>query len=203
MSSEALDLKHIEKLLAYKSPDRTKEVRKVGRLKLVLAVILAIKFALFAWVVVIHMHAAHLRDLQARETEAALSASSIGQWSLDLDSGKLEWNAPMRALFDVQGVCFNETYEAFLQCLAPEDKGWVDEACRTSIRTGKPYAAVYRLVTGKYIWAMGNKITVLNGHKKFSGFCIETDWKNYTGHVISSTKLAGVSMLAKGKDLAP
>jgi len=104
-----------------------------------------------------------LRDISARkEAEQALHereedlkraqlVGHIGSWRLDVRRNQLLWSAENHRIFGIpEGVTLS--YETFLNCVHPEDRGFVDQAWQAGLR-GQAYDIQHRLlVDGDVKW---------------------------------------------------
>ena len=103
------------------------------------------------------------RDALAREieerrrTQAALAASEeklkeaqriarFGSWSLDIVTNTLVWSDEIFRIFEIDPKLFGATYEAFLNCIHPEDRERVNQAYTNSLNTRQPYEIEHRLL---------------------------------------------------------
>ena len=69
----------------------------------------------------------------------------MGNWELDLQSGKLEWSDEIFNLFEIDKNKFDATYEAFLNAIHPDDREMVNHAYSESLKDRKPYEVTHRL----------------------------------------------------------
>jgi len=90
-----------------------------------------------------------------RELKEAQKLAKLGNWTLDLTSGKLSWSDEIYGLFGIDKEKFGASYEAFLEAIHPEDRERVDKAYSDSLRTKSPYNITHRLLmrdgTIKYV----------------------------------------------------
>lgn len=97
-------------------------------------------------------------DITARkEAEAALRASEeslaraqavahLGNWDLDLATGRVGWSAEIYRIFGQAPGSFTPTYEGFMAALPPEDRVRVGEALRRSLEEDAPYRIEHRVL---------------------------------------------------------
>lgn len=76
----------------------------------------------------------------------AQSVASVGSWRLDIRRNELQWSDENYRIFGVPpGTPM--TYEAFLACIHPDDRAFVDRAWNGALR-GQPYDIEHRIVAG-------------------------------------------------------
>ena len=85
------------------------------------------------------------------ESEKRMSISQeishLGGWELDIDTNSLSWSDEVYRIFGLQPQEFDATYDAFLDCIHPDDRAAVDEAYSNSIREGRDtYEIEHRVV---------------------------------------------------------
>jgi len=87
---------------------------------------------------------------QVRESEARLQEAQelamMGNWELDLVSGRLWWSPQVYRIFELDPERTEVSYETFLARVHPEDRDMVDRAYRTSVETRQPYEVHHRLL---------------------------------------------------------
>jgi PAS domain S-box-containing protein len=71
--------------------------------------------------------------------------AKMGNWELDLQSGKLTWSDEIFKLFEIDKSKFGATYEAFLNGIHPDDRDMVNHAYTESLKNRKPYQITHRL----------------------------------------------------------
>lgn len=86
-----------------------------------------------------------------RESEAMLKKSQaiahVGSWELDLGTNRLTWSDEVYRIFGLQPQEFEANYEAFLECVHPDDRAAVDSAYSESIQKGSAsYEIEHRIV---------------------------------------------------------
>lgn len=90
--------------------------------------------------------AEELRRSEQRLRQAQTIAV-IGNWELDLGSGKLWWSDEIYHIFEVDQTQFAASYEAFLGAIHPGDRKVVDAAYTASLQTREPYQITHRILT--------------------------------------------------------
>ncbi len=87
-----------------------------------------------------------LQVSERRLTEAQRMAK-IGNWELELATGRLYWSDEIYHIFGMDPDRFEATYEAFLSTIHPEDRERVNRTYTTAVEQGVPYELVHRIVT--------------------------------------------------------
>jgi len=75
----------------------------------------------------------------------ALEAGEVGVWSWDFNTSTVKWSAYLEQIHGLAPGSFEGTVAAFQREIHPEDQPDVLAAVQESLRTGKPYHALYRL----------------------------------------------------------
>lgn len=81
----------------------------------------------------------------------------IGSWELDLATGTLYWSEELRRIFGVDQA-FVPTYDAWLERIHPDDRGYVDRIARQAVAEKGTYELHHRVV-----WADGS-VRILHCH---------------------------------------
>lgn len=86
--------------------------------------------------------------LQQNETrlKEAQQIAQIGNWELDLVSGKLHWSDEIFTIFEIDKTKFESLYDAFLKAIHPEDRDKVNQAYTRSLETREPYEIRHRIL---------------------------------------------------------
>lgn len=78
--------------------------------------------------------------------ELAQKAANLGIWDWDVLTGELHWSKSIEPMFGFQPGKFKGTYNAFLDCIHPQDRPRVEEAVRASLDEDKPYSINHRII---------------------------------------------------------
>ncbi|WP_282945096.1 SpoIIE family protein phosphatase [Cellulomonas endometrii] len=78
--------------------------------------------------------------------QLAITAGGVGSFDWDLQTGLLEWDDQLHALFGVAPGEFARSIEAFDALVHPDDRGRVHEALQDAIAACSEYTAEYRVV---------------------------------------------------------
>lgn len=105
--------------------------------------------------------AKRLREL-SNKLELSLESGQIGCWGYDAETGKLEWDDRMFALYGISPPDFPESQEVWETALTEQDRSAVDNLLKECIRDAKPFDAQFtiRLPNGqvRHIQAKANMI---------------------------------------------
>jgi two-component system nitrate/nitrite sensor histidine kinase NarX len=92
----------------------------------------------------------------------AQRAANIGSWDWDISTGDLHWSEQIEPLFGFERGQFGSTYEAFLECVHPEDRQRVIDAVDASVKQGASYEIEHRIVrpdgTVRWVSETGNVV---------------------------------------------
>ncbi len=86
-----------------------------------------------------------LRQSQARLAEAQRIAH-MGNWEWDNVEDKLWWSDEVFRIFGLSPQQFEATYEAFLECIHPDDREAVDQAVGEALHERGSYAIDHRII---------------------------------------------------------
>lgn len=90
-----------------------------------------------------------------KRLENAQQIAHIGNWELDITSGKLHWSDEIYRIFDIDQNNFAASYDAFLDSIHPQDRYKVNRAYKNSLKNKTPYTIEHRLLmkdgTVKYV----------------------------------------------------
>ena len=98
---------------------------------------------------------AELRESEER-LQLALSASRMGTWNWNIQTGKITWSENLEALFGLEPGEFDGSFEMFFERLHPNDRDRVLAAVDHAIATKEDYDIEFRVVypNGKIRWAL-------------------------------------------------
>jgi len=94
-----------------------------------------------------------LRAAQAKLVEAQ-RLGRMGNWEMDLASGRLWWSEEVHELFGVARDDFDGTLNSFVQRVHPDDRSLLKPARDSTLRDGKVMNVEYRVVRpdGAIVW---------------------------------------------------
>ncbi|UCC61684.1 MAG: PAS domain-containing protein, partial [Anaerolineae bacterium] len=86
--------------------------------------------------------------LKRSEERYALAqrAANIGSWDWNILTGDLYWSGEIEPMFGFRRGEFGATFEAFLQCVHPEDRQLVMDSVNACVQQGADYAIEHRIV---------------------------------------------------------
>ncbi len=76
----------------------------------------------------------------------AQRAAHIGNWDWNVLTNTLVWSEEMERMFGLKTHSFERTYEAFLKCVHPDDRSFVDSSVRATIERNALYDIEYRII---------------------------------------------------------
>jgi PAS domain S-box-containing protein len=108
---------------------------------------------------------AELRQSEER-LRLALSASRMGTWNWNIQTGKISWSDNLEALFGLEPGEFDGSFEMFVARLYLEDRDRVLAAVDRAVATGEDYEIEFRVVypNGKIRWALSQGKVFYNQH---------------------------------------
>ena len=87
---------------------------------------------------------------QLRESEdrykIAASAASIGVWDRDIANDRLVWDEQMAQIYGIRPEKFGGAYEAWKQCIHPDDRNRAEQAVKEAERGEKDFDTEFRIV---------------------------------------------------------
>ncbi|WP_445629490.1 PAS domain-containing protein [Nostoc sp. DSM 114167] len=99
-------------------------------------------------------------EAELRESEEwlrlALSASRMGTWNWNIQTGKISWSDNLEGLFGLESGEFDGSFEMFAARVHPQDRDRVLTAVELAIATGEDYDIEFRVVypNGTIRWAL-------------------------------------------------
>ena len=86
----------------------------------------------------------------------ALSASRMGTWNWNIQTGTISWSDNLEALFGLEPGEFDGSFEMFAARLHPDERDRVLAAVELAVATGEDYDIEFRVVypNGKIRWAL-------------------------------------------------
>jgi len=97
----------------------------------------------------------------------AQAAANIGSWDWNISTGKLLWSDRIEPMFGFAKGQFQETYDAFLECLHPKDRQLVIDAVTACVDGRQDFRVEYRIVwpngTIRWVSATGDVVRDSDG----------------------------------------
>ena len=87
----------------------------------------------------------------------ALKAAEMGTWDWNILTNEVTWSDKNEQLFGLAPGTFRGTYEAFQECVHPEDREATDQVVSRAVEEKKDYEQEYRIIRpdGSIRWIMG------------------------------------------------
>ncbi len=97
-----------------------------------------------------------------RRMRLATEAAGIGIWELDPGNDTLVWDDWMHRLYGTGPERFDVTFEAWKQCVHPDDRDRAVGAAETALREGRPFDSEFRILRadGDVRYIKGNAVVV-------------------------------------------
>ncbi|MCA9452254.1 MAG: PAS domain-containing protein, partial [Nitrospira sp.] len=105
------------------------------------------------------------RQLEQQRTQAllseseqrltlALKAGNMGIWDWHIPTGQLIWSEEVAGLFGLAHGMLDETFEAYENCIHPDDRPMLKDIIGRTLKNGAPYEVEHRIVwpTGEVRW---------------------------------------------------
>jgi PAS domain S-box-containing protein len=86
--------------------------------------------------------------LRQSEERYALAqrVANIGSWDWDIASGKLTWSEQIEPMFGFERGRFAKTYDAFLDCVHPDDRDYVRRSVEQCLVSQSDYSIKHRII---------------------------------------------------------
>ena len=76
----------------------------------------------------------------------AQRAANIGSWDWNILTGDLQWSDRIEPMFGFTPGEFGATYEAFLNCVHPEDRRYVENSVNAAVEKNESYNIEHRII---------------------------------------------------------
>ena len=86
----------------------------------------------------------------AERMRFALEAAGVGIWDIDFTSGGLHWSETLELQYGLRPGTFGGTFEAFIECIHPDDRASVLETVGKAMKAGADFS-----VQNRSIWPDG------------------------------------------------
>ncbi len=105
-------------------------------------------------------------EIKARETQLneAQAISHVGSWEWNINENSIIWSDELYRIYGVERQNFDVTFEAYVNCIHPDDRDYVREAVEQSLREKKYSEVEHRVVQpdGAVRVTRGNGIVVVD-----------------------------------------
>lgn len=97
-----------------------------------------------------------IRD-SGRRLRVALEAAQMGTWDWEIATGKIVWSQKTEEIFGFAPGTFPGTFEAFINCIHPEDRELLQTEITRALEQGVPYNIEPRIIRadGSIGWVQG------------------------------------------------
>ncbi len=88
-----------------------------------------------------------VRSLRAREEilEEAQRLARLGNWALDIDSGRIEWSDEVYRIFGYRPGAFEPTYARFIEAVHPADRADIERQLGRTLARAESYDIEHRV----------------------------------------------------------
>jgi PAS domain S-box-containing protein len=87
---------------------------------------------------------------EIKRTQSSLAEAQhiahIGSWDWQIKTNFLHWSDEMHRIFGIDQQQFSATYEAFLNCVHPDDREFVKKSVHNALYENKSYDLEYRII---------------------------------------------------------
>ncbi len=81
-----------------------------------------------------------------RRLRLALTAANMGVWDWDMKTGKMIWSEDVESIFGLAAGSFDGTYEAYINCIHPEDTHRMRRELASVMETGTNIKLTHRIL---------------------------------------------------------
>lgn len=85
-------------------------------------------------------------EISEERYRLAQRAAGVGSWDWDISKDIITWSDQIEPLFGFKKGEFKKTYEAFLECVHPDDRQFVIDSVNDSLEKGEEYNIEHRIV---------------------------------------------------------
>jgi PAS domain S-box-containing protein len=96
----------------------------------------------------------------------ALQNADVGIWDMDYVTGALQWSETLEAQYGLIPGTFAGTFDAFVQCVHPDDRQLTKQTMEAAMRSGADFSTQHRAVwaDGSVRWLRGAGRIQLDAH---------------------------------------
>ena len=84
----------------------------------------------------------------AERLKLATETAGVGVWEYDLVSRALVWDDSMFTIYGMEPAMFTPIYEAWRNCVLPEDVAQAEAASQAAVEQGQPFDNIFRIRRG-------------------------------------------------------
>ena len=97
-----------------------------------------------------------LREAEER-MRFALESAGVGIWDMNYATGRLLWSDTIQAQYGLTPGTFAGTFDAFIECVHPDDRAMLMETVGRAMKSGKDFSTIHRAVwpDGTVRWLTG------------------------------------------------
>ncbi|MCP1715502.1 PAS domain S-box-containing protein [Methanocalculus alkaliphilus] len=135
-----------------------------------------------------------LKLYRERLSQAQIFARA-GTWDYDIGSSRLYWSPECEALFGLEEGAFEGTFEAFLDCIHPDDREYVIETNKpiTDLKEGIPLEYEHRIQTktGEILWVRESAGVIRDQDGRpvrIAGFVMDITGRKETENALSDSE---------------
>ncbi|MHC4323354.1 MAG: PAS domain-containing protein [Planctomycetota bacterium] len=115
-----------------------------------------------------HDRAEETLKISEQRYALAQQAANIGSWDWNIITNKLAWSEQIEPMFGFSRGKFEGTYEAFLDCVDPEDRQFVIDSVDASVERSEDYKIEHRIIwpDGTLRWVSEKGNVIRDGNDK-------------------------------------
>jgi PAS domain S-box-containing protein len=134
----------------------------------------------------------------------ALESADVGIWDLDYETGALRWSRTLESHYGLEPDTFGGTFEAFLDCVHPDDRQQLLETIRDAEKSGTDFSlhnrTTWRDGTVRWLDGTGRVLLGVDGRpSRAVGISIDvTERRSLEAQFQQAQKMEAIGRLAGG-----